>query len=69
MTVKKPRWSVAELVTWELRDYRAKLESAVAALPAQSADHALYSGRLTEVITEQEARSVTTGIPTVWGDV
>jgi hypothetical protein len=63
MIVRKPEWPVDELVTWELREYRAKLESAVAALPDQSPDRTLYSGRLNEVISEQEARAATTGVP------
>jgi hypothetical protein len=63
ITVKKPKWSVGELVDWELREYRERLETALASLPAGSADYAEHDGRLKEVIAEQEARSVTTGIP------
>jgi hypothetical protein len=66
MTVTKPRYPVAELATWELRDYRQELERAVATLPETAPLRQIYDGRLTEVISEQEARSVTTGIPAAW---
>jgi hypothetical protein len=61
--VMKPRWSVGEQVDWELREYRERLETALATLDAGSSDYAEHDGRLNEVIAEQEARSVTTGIP------
>jgi hypothetical protein len=63
---KKPRLSVGQLVDWELRDYRERLETALPTLPAGSSDYADHESRLAEVITEQEARSVTTGIPAGW---
>lgn len=67
-TVRKPKHAVGELATWELRDYREELERALGALPEHSAEHQVYRSRLTEVIGEQEARSVTTGIPAAWAD-
>jgi hypothetical protein len=55
--------NVDNLVTWELRDYRRDLEAAMAQLPETSARRQVYAGRLAEVVTEQEARSKTTGLP------
>ena len=68
MTVKKPRYPVAELVTWELAQYRRELETAMAALPKTAPIRQIYVGRLNEVITEQEARTVATEIPAAWAD-
>lgn len=61
------RQDVDGLVTWELRDYRRDLEQAMAHLPATSPQHQVYASRLAEVITEQEARARTTGIPPTSG--
>jgi len=63
MIPKVPRWPVPSLVTWELRNYRRDLEAAVSELPEASPQRTVCAGRLEEVITEQEARSKTTGIP------
>ena len=68
LTVKKPPYPVGELVTWELSRYREQLESVLATLPADTALRQIYAGRLTEVISEQETRQVTTGIPSGWAD-
>jgi hypothetical protein len=64
MTVK--RQNVDGLATWQLRDYRTELETAIAHLPETAAVRQVYAGRLKEVITEQEARSKTTGLPASW---
>jgi hypothetical protein len=55
--------NVDGLATWQLRDYRRDLEQAMCHLPKTSAQRQVYAGRLAEVISEQEARAVTTGIP------
>lgn len=55
--VKPPRWPVPQLVTFELRDYRQRLEQALAGLPEQSADREVIQQRLAEVIGEQDERA------------
>jgi primosomal protein N'' len=62
------RQNVDGLATWQLRDYRRDLEQAIAMLPEKSAQRQVYAGRLQEAITEQEARSVITGLPAGWSD-
>jgi hypothetical protein len=57
MTVNKPQYPLHQLVTFELRDYRAELEQALARTPEQAADRQLLGQRLTEVIREQESRA------------
>jgi hypothetical protein len=53
---KLPPYPVGELATWQLRDYRAELETALAGAAAGSADHQLIRRRLAEVTTEQAER-------------
>lgn len=55
--------NVDGLATWQLRDYRRDLELAIEQLPATSPQRQVYAGRLAEVLTEQQARAKTTGIP------
>jgi hypothetical protein len=61
--VSPPKYPVGELATFELRDYRHQLETALAELPEQAPLHQVYAGKLTKVISEQEDRSCTTGLP------
>lgn len=67
MTVK--RQNPDDLATWQLRDYRQALETAIAELPETAPQRQIYAGRLAEVVSEQEARSATTGLPAGWGDL
>jgi hypothetical protein len=54
---KLPPHPVDQLATWQLRDYRTALESALADAPEGfSADHTLIERRLAEVIKEQKDR-------------
>lgn len=56
--VKEPNWRISQLATFELRDYRERLESAIAEIPAKlTADRVTLESRLSEVITEQETRA------------
>jgi hypothetical protein len=64
--VKKPPWPLDQLVTFELTRYREQLETAMAEIPRTEALHQVYTDRLAEVVSEQEARSVTTEVPTGW---
>jgi hypothetical protein len=61
-----PGRGLGELTTGELARYRTQLESALAIAPDGSADHTVIQARLTGVTDEQQARSVTTGIPATW---
>jgi hypothetical protein len=64
MKIKEPKWSVGQLATWELRDYRASLETALLTLPVGSDDYADHERRLKAVTSEQATRrhqSVPTG--------
>ena len=53
---KLPPHPLAGLATWQLRDYRAVLESALTGAPPGSADRTLIEKRLAAVIAEQEER-------------
>jgi hypothetical protein len=57
MTVKTPKHPVSQLATFELSRHREQLESALATIPEQSAEHQVYAGRLAQVITEQTERA------------
>jgi hypothetical protein len=54
---RTPKYQIGDLVTWELRDYREALEAALQAMPEHNTAVPLVRERLTEVITEQEARA------------
>lgn len=56
MTVNKPQYPLHQLATFELRDYRAELEHALARTPEQAADRQVLGQRLNEVIREQQSR-------------
>jgi hypothetical protein len=53
---KAPPHPLDGLATWQLRDYRAALESALPGAPHDSADRTLIEKRLAAVIAEQEER-------------
>lgn len=58
--VEKPEHKIAELTTYELRDYRRALEEAIAFVGEQETDGTMQAGlqaRLTEVIEEQDERA------------
>jgi hypothetical protein len=65
---KAPRWPTYALATWELRDYRQKLESALRRVPEDSADRTLIQTRLREVTAEQDERAQVTTVPGNWGE-
>jgi hypothetical protein len=65
---KPPPHPVDQLVTWQLRDYRTALESALPDAPEGSADRTLIQRRLAEVAAEQEARTAATGLPATWAN-
>jgi hypothetical protein len=65
-TTKARVWPIDQRTDFELRDLRAELETKLATLPAQSPDHTVFSGRLTEVVTEQESRRAARNAP--WDD-
>jgi hypothetical protein len=54
--VKKPAHPVAELATFELRDYRGKIEKALTVAPEGSTDAEVLRKRLAEVTAEEESR-------------
>ena len=57
--VEKPQHKIAELTTYELRDYRRELERAIAFFGAQhpaAAARAVLQARLDEVVAEQDER-------------
>jgi hypothetical protein len=51
-----PEYPLGALVSFELRDYRAELEQAVAKLADGSPGRQLAERRLAEVIAEQDSR-------------
>jgi hypothetical protein len=53
---KTPPHTLDGLATWQLRDYRAALESALPDVPQDSADRTLIEKRLAEVTAEQKER-------------
>lgn len=63
---RPPKWPVNQLVSFELRDYRRKLETALAAFPEVSAEHQVCAGRLAEVVSEQEVHAGCTSLPAGW---
>jgi hypothetical protein len=57
MSVPAPPHPLDGLATWQLRDYRAELESALAGAAEDSADRTLIQRRLAEVVAEQKERT------------
>ena len=56
-TVESPKYPNHALTTYELRDYRRQLEHALKTLPGHAEVRALLQQRLTDVLTEQQARA------------
>jgi hypothetical protein len=59
-TVDRPPHPVDQMTTFELRDYRRQLESAIASFGRQApvpSAHARLEGALDEVLTEQAERA------------
>ena len=58
--VAEPKHPLGQLTTWELRDYRRDLESALAALaalPARDGTRSQLAARLATVVAEQDDRA------------
>jgi hypothetical protein len=55
--VRKPDYPLAQLVTFELRDYRDQLERALTDTPAQSPERRELTELLADVIREQDSRT------------
>jgi hypothetical protein len=59
MTVNPPEHPLHALTTYELRDYRRELETAIAFFDGQTSDppaRALLQARLDDVVAEQDDR-------------
>lgn len=56
MQPQPPPHPMAQLTTYELRDYRRQLERAVKTLPEHVPARAMLQQRLAEVIAEQDSR-------------
>jgi len=70
MTVPEvPRWPACELATWELRDYRHQLETALSHAAQHSADHQVIQKRLREVTAEQDERAHVRAVPGSWAEL
>lgn len=54
--VRKPKWPVAQLATWELRDYRERIEHALTGVSEGTADSEQLRKQLAEVVSEQQSR-------------
>jgi len=54
---KLPPYPIGELATWQLRDYRTALETALPKAAAGSADAILIRRRFDEVLAEQRDRT------------
>jgi hypothetical protein len=55
-TVRPPEHPLPALTTFELRDYRSALETALTAAPAHAPDRGLLQDQLAAVMAEQESR-------------
>ncbi len=58
--VPQPAHPLSALTTFELRNYRRELEHALTALPDRATVRELLRDRLTEVLGEQESRTMIT---------
>jgi hypothetical protein len=56
-TPEQPKHAMYALTTYELRNYRHELEDAIQALPGRATIRGQLQQRLTEVLTEQQART------------
>jgi hypothetical protein len=57
--VRPPAHPLPALTTFELRDYRRKLEQALAAVPEHAPARGLLQDKLAAVLAEQESRTTT----------
>jgi hypothetical protein len=57
MRIKTPDHPVPQLTTFELRDYRSRLEEALGTDSLDAAIRTTLQGQLAEVIGEQESRT------------
>jgi hypothetical protein len=55
--VERPKHPMHALTTYELARYRRELEHALKTLPGHAQVRALLQQRLTDVLTEQQART------------
>jgi hypothetical protein len=55
-TVQPPEHPLGALTTYELRDYRRRLEHSLNALPEHAPVRELLQEKLAEVLAEQESR-------------
>jgi hypothetical protein len=62
---KTPKYPPAQLASYELRDYRKALETALASAPEDSADRVIIRNRLLAVVAEQAERKQAT-VPEGW---
>jgi hypothetical protein len=66
---RKPKYPPAQLATFELRDYRAALETALADVPPDSADRTVIRNRLLAVVGEQADRARKPEPMGAWSDL
>ena len=57
MTIEQPPHPVHALTTYELRNYRRKLEQSLGALPEHGAVRVVLQQRLAQVLAEQDSRN------------
>ncbi|HEY1627608.1 MAG TPA: hypothetical protein VGG16_27845 [Streptosporangiaceae bacterium] len=63
---RPPKHPVGLLATWELGQYRARLEDALTRAPEGSAERQLITTRLAGVTAEQDERAHVFDIPGKW---
>jgi DNA-binding XRE family transcriptional regulator len=66
---RAPKYPVDALATWELRDYRRALESALASVPEDSAERVVIRNRLIAVVGEQADRTKVTDVSGLRGEL
>jgi hypothetical protein len=64
--VDQPKHPLPQLTTFELRDYRRDLETAIARLRTQDPVCPVLQARLDAVIAEQESRAKITAYGRIW---
>ena len=57
MTIEQPPHPMQALTTYELRNYRRKLEQSLGALPEDLAARVILRRRLAQVLAEQDSRN------------
>ena len=66
---RAPKHPVGALATWELRDYRRQLESALASVPEDSAERVIIRDRLQAVVGEQADRTKIADVSSLRGEL